>query len=192
MGSIDNFLNHMRTIRNDRYGDYIYHNSSNKQSSWISQLSDQAHFIRFIKIDRTMNALERHLSYASRQYGIGTLTGAVKCLIGVTQAICALAGLILFALPALCSRNAREYFKFSAKHLVHGISNIFVGIVEAIPFAQQQLFKARRARLNDELNNSSCATTGYADKFITYSLLMSCGIDVQGTSIIPEFGEAPH
>lgn len=178
------FSEHIGWINDDAevYGNYYTMSRPTYVRSYIADIPDENgknRLIRFIKIERTMIAIERRLSVTSGKLGIGTLAGIAKCVIGVVQAIVGLVVGIFASFGTPCSRSAREYAKFSAQQFVHGIGNICAGIIEAIPGVQQLALKERQVGILF-VPDLQLAPTGYGDKLMPYTNLNNYYIDAFG------------
>lgn len=76
---------------------------------------------------------EIYLSVVTAIPVLGVVGGAAKVSLGLIQTVSALAITLFAGIAAPCSEKGRAYCLRATKHIVHGMGNIFAGIIESIP-----------------------------------------------------------
>lgn len=87
------------------------------------------------KLEHRLHAVETFLSIATAIPIVGTIVGGpAKAVLGLIQTISAIAIAIITGIGAIFgAKGARECCIRASKHIVHGLGNIFGGVIEAIP-----------------------------------------------------------
>ncbi|MEL7431101.1 MAG: hypothetical protein AAGI90_01030 [Chlamydiota bacterium] len=83
---------------------------------------------------------ERTLSYLSAYPVLGTLSGSLKVVFGVVQS---LVGMSLGIIARLFTRRDSSLTKHAWIHVSHGLGNIGIGLLEAIPVVGSILYRSR-------------------------------------------------
>lgn len=126
--------------------------------------------------DKQINEIETFLSTISVCPGVGSVAGAGKILMGITQTLAAIAYGILFAISDLTSRNPLHVNR-AWTHIKHGLGNIAAGAIESIPIIQTAFYLIRQRCKTHSLHYSEDdkdvhVSTGYDDKFMPYQSLV--------------------
>lgn len=80
------------------------------------------------KFDSGLSSVEDTLSKAALFPGVGVVSGTVKVLIGLIQTV--VAGILTAAFKCTGNEAHKEYAKV---HVKHGLANMGIGVLEAIP-----------------------------------------------------------
>lgn len=133
-----------------------------------------------INRDLPMNNAENYLTYVAYYPVVGAFAGTAKVILGVTQTITALACAILCTLPCVMSGDY-TLLNHNVRHIIHGLSNIPTGLLEAIPLVGTALWKLREYRLSRTDDLVVYPYSGQETKFLPYpSLVKYDFLDVDG------------
>ncbi len=136
---------------------------------------------RMERIDHHLNKAENKLTSISRYPVIGTIPGAVKILLGISQMIAGLAAALFFALR----ERGSEYLvtKYAFTQVKHGAGNVVAGIFETIPVIQTVLYYVREARRNRLSDAELYVHTCHERKFMPYETLVSRDVRIEGADV---------
>lgn len=85
---------------------------------------------QFIALDRIDESLDKWTPY----FGISTLTGVCKLVMGTIEAISGTVAMIFFAIGRVFSQSSGYYSNIGAIHCLNGMKNMLKGTLVAIPF----------------------------------------------------------
>ncbi len=125
--------------------------------------------------EKRINSFENTLSNISRVPIIGTVSGALKILIGLVQTI--VSAILTLAFTVVCDTSKKEYAQV---HIKHGLGNMGIGILESIPFIGMVIGCLRDGSKFDDnpsdynpsdLNHNVRPKSAHDDKFLKYPAL---------------------
>ena len=129
-------------------------------------------------LDLFFDNVENKLTSASVFPLLGTCAGGVKTAMGVVQAVAAVCACTLAGV-----KRDREALEHSWTHIKHGVSNMLVGILEALPIVQQILYAARYFREKSRLQSVGIGLVdANAGKFMAYPSLKGRKWKIDGSN----------
>lgn len=133
-----------------------------------------------INRDYSMNKAENYLTMVSSYPIIGTIPGVAKSLMGVVQAVVAIACATLCLIPCVMAGD-HSLFNHNITHLIHGLSNIPMGLLEAIPLVGWALWKLREHQAKRVPGTYVYPTHTEEKKFLPYASLVKYSfVDLNG------------